>query len=430
MTKRKLIYIFFTCILLGFIVLNSKIMPVKKELTDVELVKVIGMDLGTDEKYRVEETILRVSYQNQSTGSSPSTSGSPGSSGSTKYFIVKGQTFDDTIRTFQTYVNKSMSGSHIKYFLLGEEYCKKDMTINIDFNARDYEVRLNLGIYLTKGMAAKDFIAKVVNTDYDLDEKINSMEKNNEGKNVSYKLTVIDLIGYLSKKNSSFLMPTLRIISPKGDTSDSKDSNSENKKSNSEKENNIIQSTVVEKSENSETFFDFDGYAVIKDKVLTGYLNRQESITSNILKNRKGSTNIDIYEGEDNVLSFGMIGFNTKYKFKFDGDNLNEVIINTSFESNVDEAATKENIFKIDKLKYYEDKQAEKVKLQIEDVIEKMVEYKADFLDIEEKVMMSHPYKYKKIKDKWVESLVNAKFIVNVKCNIRRTFDIITLQDK
>lgn len=418
--SNRIQVVIFILLIVGFASFNKLIMPNRKELTELELTKVIGMDRIDDGKYRVEQTIVRIKTEEAS-----SASGSKGGNSNKdkpKIFSVRGVTFSDAIRSFQTYIDKSLSGSHIKYMLLGEDFCKNDITLGIDFNARDYEVRLNANVYITKKSSARDFITKVVNNEYGLDDKLKSMEKNNEAKNVSYNTSLLQLLSMLARKDSCGLVPTLEIISPEGDTEPSNDE---------ESSQNIqdFQSPSVDKEESSETFFDFSGYAIIKERKLIGYLNREESITCNILKNNPGGTNVNIDMGDNNVISLAMLIANTGYKFIFDGDKLSEVIIDIEVKSNFEEISIPEDVLKSEKIIELQEKQSEQIKREIEKIVEKLKEYKCDFISMNDMAKIQHPYKYEKIKDKWSEELINAKFTINVKTKILRTYDVLTLND-
>lgn len=408
--------IIFIIITVFFGVFNKEIMPGRKELTKLELVKVIGMDKVNDGKYRIEETVVRVESPQQK--SSNSKSGGTSTKEKPRVFTTKAVTFSDAIRSFQTYVNKVMAGSHISCMLLGEDFCKNDLSTYLDFNIRDYEVRLNSHIYVTKNSTAKEFLNKTVNSEYSIDEKIISMEESNDGKGVSHDTSLMNVLSVLAKEDSCGLIPTLEIIYNK---------DSEQKESTEKSSNNIedFQTAIVEPDKEAETFFDFGGFAIIHKRKLAGYLDREESITTNILKNRLQGTNMNIELNKDEILSFTILDTNTKYDFKFDGDKLSEVIIKTSLKANFEEINSKNEVFCSKKIDEFENKISDQMKKEIEKIIEKIKEVKCDFINIEDSARIKHPYKYKKIKDNWVDELVNAKITIEAQTKIVRTYDVL-----
>lgn len=402
----------FAVIILSLMLWNENIMPIRREMTEIELVKTAGLDKSSDPKFKYDEVIVRPKQQATQSGGSGGSQGGGSSKETQKVFTVRCQTFSEGIRSFQTYLDKNLPGSHIKVFILGEEFCKNEMSLGMDFNARDYEVRLNIGIYIAKGSSAKDFIEKTVNGEYELSDKILSMEKNNDAKNISYKTTILDVLKILSNKEGVGLIPTLKIISPKGDKG-------------FELTGETDQPNEVNKTDNNETFFDFDGYGVIKDDKLIGYLDREQSITANLIMNRHAGMNIDIEADDGGMYSFGLIKAERSFKFNFNDDKLSEIVINVNLETNIDEVATKENDINAELIKKLEQKQSDKIKKQMEDVIQKMKEYKCDFLNLKDDFRIQHPFKYEKMKDNITDILCNTKVTVNVKTGIKSTYDIV-----
>lgn len=414
---NKIKIILLLIVIFGFTAFNIKIMPVRKELTELELIKIAGMDIIDEGKYKVEETILRVPIEEKSSGSSSGTNGGGSSSSQkAKIFSTKGVSFSDTIRTIQTYVDKTIAGSHIKALILGEDLCKGDMVTNLDFGFRDYELRLNANIYIAKNHSAKDFINKVSVNDYSIDEKIQSMEKNNEAKSVSHDTSITDLMAILANKNACGLVPTLEI------TSEAK--NDEDESDNIQK----FQTSSLDKQKGTEEYFDFGGYGVVNNRKLIGYLSRRNSITCNLMKNQLEGSNINIDLGDNNLVSFGVFTSKTGYSFNFQGDKLDEVIIKNSIKVNYEELKTQEDISSNEKTEELEEKISKQIISEIEDIIKKMKDYNCDFVGIEDFFKTKHPYKYENMRDNWTQQLLNAKFVVKCDAKILRTYDVLQIK--
>lgn len=111
--------VIFLMAVIAFALFNNHLIPSRKELVELELTEVIGMDKIEEGKYKYEQTVLRSQTQEAKSEDSESS----------KLNLImprcKGATFSDIIRTFQTYTNKTLAGSHIKFMILGEEFLKK-----------------------------------------------------------------------------------------------------------------------------------------------------------------------------------------------------------------------------------------------------------------------------------------------------------------
>lgn len=423
MTRNAINILITIMMLIGIIIFNKQIMPVRKEITELELTKVIGMDvLPNDEEYKYAQTVVRVETEEESKSNESSNSGSKTSKAKQKLFTVEGRTYSDIIRTFQTYINRSLTGSHINHILLGEDFVKQDISEGIDFNARDYEVRLNSRIYITKNSSSKDFLTNVLNDSYDIDQKLAIMEKNVESKSVSDEFTMTDLLRILVSTKSG-LIPTLEIISIE-DNNESLDTSKTNN-------NEEFSFGRIIKSENSETIFDYSGYAVIKDNKLLDYLNESESITANLLLNKAKGTNINIKEDDEKYISFGLLDYITKSSFDFESNTneLKKIKVNIEIRTNFDEIMSKENVFTIKKISELEEKQEHFIERQIYLLFNKVKEKKCDFLNIAREIKIKNPYKYKKIENNILEQIFNAEIEVNCECIIERTYDYTNLNE-
>ncbi len=418
--KRKNVELIVLILLVPiFALFNKEIMPQKKEITELELVKVIGMDKVEDDENMIEQTVLRTGEDESANSKSEGTSKTKSES-SGLVFSAKGYSFSDIIRSFQTYINRSLTGSHIKQFLIGEEFAKSNIASLIDFNARDSEVRLDTNVYITKGSSAKDFLYEVATSKYDIGKKMENMEKNDE-KNISDPTSLVELLKILSEDCSAGLIPSIGIISDKENTEYSDEI---------ETTQNIegFQYASMQKDEGSKSIFTFTGYGVIKKKTLVGYLTIPESISANILTNKKGQTNINLLYNNNDIISFTILCSSTTYEFKLDGDTIKKIIITTNMDNNFEQISTADDVFTEEKIIYLEDRLSEIVKTELTKTIEKVKEYKCDFLNIRSHYLVKHPFKYSKNKEDFLENMLNAEFEIKVNSKIKRTYDLLNIQ--
>jgi hypothetical protein len=301
---RKVVFIIF---ILSVVLWNKVVMPSKREISDLALIKVVGLDIINEGIYKVQHTNVRTDTSSSNTssfqpsgGSSSGKSSSGGSSSQSqtneiknnKLFSVKAATFSDAVRTFQTYTDKTLTGSHVLFFIIGEDFAKNGIDLGLDFNERDYEIRSNSIIYITKKSSSYDFLYKATQSTYDVDQKLASMDKNNDAKSISYKTTILDVQKILYSPDGCGLIPSIEIID------NEKNKNLQQADPSTSPNNSIIdRQTAIAVSD--DTLFDFSGYGIIRDKKLIGYLDREESLTANILTNKALGFNINIYLNND-----------------------------------------------------------------------------------------------------------------------------------
>ena len=216
--------------------------------------------------------------------------------------------------------------SHVKYVFLGENIAKEDLTSAIDFIARDEQTRINARIFIIKGAEAEYFFDNSANKDFELEERLKSMEENASLDSVVTPIDILDVIDMMVSDNSAGVIPSLKIISSEdknndqsnNQSSDNKDDNKNNSQDTSENQKNKSDnkqlgkiSSGIENSKNDqitldvrignqkENLFDYEGYAVIKNRKLVGYLSKDESIMYNMLKGKFKNTTVNVI-GEDN----------------------------------------------------------------------------------------------------------------------------------
>ncbi|MGI6778139.1 MAG: Ger(x)C family spore germination C-terminal domain-containing protein [Acetivibrionales bacterium] len=71
-----------------------------------------------------------------------------------------------------------------------------------------------------------------------------------------------------------------------------------------------------------------------------------------------------------------------------------------------------------------ESQQSEILKNEMENVLEKVVNFESDCLEICDRIRLKRPLKWHKIEDQWMQILPNIKFNIQVESNIRRTYEI------
>lgn len=383
---------------------NKSLLPMSSEIDNMEILKLSGLDYNKEDKTGKATLSFMMEKEEGGIG---------GADESKKEYqevmTYTASSFNDAVRQMQFYTDKNIAGSHVKYFLIGEETAKSNIDNALEPLAKDKEVRLSSHIYLIKSMSAESFLNEVVNSEYKLTEKLMSMEEKSSEKTIINYLTLSELLSSKLSKNSTYLVPTLQIVS-------SDDLNIKKEEENESKS---------EGGQNKEKRFDFYGYGIMKGTKLISYINQDESIIYNMLINKFENGNIDIDVGSGGMISFGINDLKTDYNFKFNNKKgLKQININVEFRSNFEEVQTTEDITTEKNISKYERIQQQKIKKQIEELITKSQKLNIDILGIGQKLKIKHPYKYKVVEKSFQNNYKNMKINVRVKANIDRTYDI------
>ena len=403
----KIIRIITVVIIILFISLSRKsIIPQRNEIDNMEILTLMGLDYNDEAPLEQKSSVSFIMEKEESNDSSSNEN-------KKEYQQVmnyKSTSFNDALRQMQFYTDKTITGSHIKYFLIGEDSAKTDIDKALDELSKDQEVRLSSHIYLVKGSSAEEFFKNMVASDYKLGDILSSIENKNTHKTIIRYLTISELLSNKLSESGIYLIPTLKLK----DTSD-----------------NITQIKNVgqEESEKLTKQLEILGYGIMKESKLVDYLDESESIIYNMLINKSEGGDLDIEDDKGDVISFNINDISSNYKFKFDKNtDLKEVEIYVKFRSNFEEVQGKENITITKNIKKYQKLQEEKVKKKVEKLIAKSQKLNLDILNIKQQLKLKHPYKFRKIKSTWEDSYNSLNITVKAESSIDRTYDIVRIR--
>ena len=398
----KIIKVITILIIVIFISLTSKsLLPMSSEIDDMEILKLTGLDYIKDEE-NDNNASLSFLIEKEEGGSDSSQKESQ--TKKQKVLTYKASSFNEAVRSMQFYTDKTMAGSHVKYFLIGEETAKNDIDKVLDILSKDQEVRLSSNIYIIKDMTAQEFLNQAINSEYKLSDMLDNIEKNSGQKTIAKYITISEILSSKLSETEIYLVPTLEFTS------------------------NIEKITETEGGEEETDEltkqFEFYGYAVMKDNKLIDFLDDKEAIIYNMLINESKGGNVDVENEKGDIVSFGINDITTGYSFRFDDkNNLKQVDISLKYRSNFEEVLSKEDITDIKVLEKYKKMQEDKVKKQAEELIKKSQELNLDIFGIGEKLNVKHPYKYRKIKENFRKNYGSLNIKVKAEADIERTYD-------
>lgn len=400
--RTKIILIIVIAGLVIVALFNTKLMPLRREISDMEIILIAGLDKVGDE--------YMITFIKRNQSSNPSEGDGEQTSTGSQVISMTADSYSVALRQLQTTTDKFTTASHIKYYIVGEETLKTDFVHITDAIARGYQTRLNSKIYMAKGMTAKEFLEKASKLEFKVEEKLRNMENSFWEKSSSVDTDILDF-GHISFSDTGEgLIDTLEFYA----TAD------ENKKDN-------MESSVGGKEEQTKDkiSFGFGPAAIITDCKLSGFLTKEQTKIANYLLN-EDNVNVSTVYYKENFVVFRIEQLKSKINFGFDeNDVLNEIIIDVTFKANYEETNATVPIFTENMIEYFEKELNNKIVKEINEIIELEKEKNIDFLYIREKLELMHPYKYQKNKEKFIEYLKNSKITINSKGRIQTTYDIV-----
>jgi spore germination protein KC len=375
---------------------KKRILPQRREIDDLQLVQVIGIDKSPDD---ADDCIVTIASKNLEAGGGQGSSGSMGgNAGSNKakalVLTSKGKTMFDAARKIQTHSNKTIFWGHSEYYLIGEDVARENIAKYIDFFTRDHELRIESKIYIVKGSTAKDLIEQFNQTDFYILDKLDSLGQSFMFLSNSKEMKIHELMQFLDIHHASARVPCIYLI----------DRDSGNGK----------------QVKDIESY----GYAIFSNLKLVGFIGTDISRGINIITNTVGSSIVAVKGLEDQDVSLEIIDSNTEVIPFFNGNDLESITLKTKVTSNIGELQSQVDFTHESTISHLEFQQSEILKNEMKRALEKVMEYQSDCLEICDGIRLKRPLKWHKIEDKWMEILPNLKFDIQVESKIQRTYEM------
>lgn len=374
---------------------KSNFLPKPKEINDLQLVQVIGVDLDEDDPGQIRVTIASKNLE-VATGHEGGDSGS-GSVKSGKKALIQtasGTTIFDAVRNIQTHSNKTLFWSHTDYYLVGEEAAKKDLIAFLDFFTRDHELRIEAKVLIVKGSTAKELIEQVNLSDFFIVDVLENLERSIDLLSISEEMKISQLMRFVDIHHSSARAPSIELVHH---SAESRESRSE---------------------------IDLSGYAIIKDLKLVGFIDRSIARGVNLITNNVESSIVNVTDLTGGKVSLEIIQSKTKVIPYFSKETLKEITIKVKVKSSLGEVQSNHKINRKQEIEFMEAQQSEILKQEMEKALRTVLAYGADCLNICDRIRLSRPLKWKKIEDNWLEIMRNVQYNIIVESKIERTYQI------
>jgi len=379
--------------------INKERIPVPEELRTFDFIITSGIDIDLNNNNNENFSISYISREHsEDKDDSPNTK--------KNIFNIKSNTLSNTFDKLHSLTNKSINDSHLEYVLIGEETAKENLDYFIDYYSRSASVRLSVKAFITKDMTSEDFIKKIMTSEIDADARLHGLVNDKSQLSSLTKKNLREVMQIFYSKDRTGLIPVLSV----------KESPIENP------ENSKILEILENSEKHGENYtFEFYGLGIIKDGKLKDYLPRSLVRSYLILTKTLKTTDIEITDENGDMFVFTIKNSSSKISFDFDEhDKPEKIIFDINIETEFDETTSRSNINDLIKLNEF---QSEKIKSEIEEIIEISKKTDADFLEIGEKLSVRHPYKWHFTEKEWHDIFKDIDYEINVNAKTKRYYN-------
>ena len=342
MVKRKRYTWFFILVVLAVFYISFMYME-RTEISDIDILLVVGID-KVDNEYRVS------GLYNKNGGVDKASDGA-------KIIEGRGRSFYEAYNDLEQKNLKNVSIAHTTFYIFGEGAAREGMSQCLDFIEREQTVKTNALIYLYEGESVNELMKKSVKQKNQLNEDLNGISQKQMDQLKVVDNTVNEVTEFLERDNYNIFIPYLTM-------------------------------------DDDQIYI--NGYGVIKDDELVTFLDRNNSITLDFIRNRVRTYPIYLENQVGLQITDSQVSSNVKIV-----NGAIKVIMNVLFESDVKEVTSTDHVFESYYMNQLEKQQNQYMKDQIENLIDVAKEYQLDITNSSEKIRNTYINDWETISSHW-----------------------------
>jgi spore germination protein KC len=371
----------------------------KKELGDISIVTIIGID-------RVDDATLKVSILAVTPSGNPQITTSEQSNvwlGS-----ATGKNVSDAVRNLNSTANKKLVWFHVKYIFISAMCAKKNMGGIIDYLCRGREIRFSSRLLITEG-AALDMLHVPSDVEKDLSEEMIASAENAEEWSNAYLPDFKELASNISEKDTDSIIGKIWYYNtPENTYSVSRQE--------SRKEYWLDRALSV---------VTIEGSSVLKGDRFVGFLSQKETRGCLWIMNRvkEGSIAVSKNNGKDN-LAVDIIRSSCKVSPEIIG---NKICMKISLQVGAGLNETSINFDSLNEkdVKKFESLIEEELKSEMKAGLEKtLIDYDTDVCGFKNYIKRKYPAKWKNIEKEWYDKLPEVEVSYKVDVTLQRFGDM------
>jgi len=313
------------------------------------------------------------------------------------FFIYtgKGKTLQEAYRSITVSSSKFLYSHHLQLLLISENVAKEKLSEVIDFYLRNPAIRTEFNVIIYKSDNPLDIITPI--SDISSSSIMDTMNTNMKYMGTTRLITFNELVdGYLNNREQ-LVLPVIDVV---------------NSEEEGEKIENV-ESSIVKES------YKLENLAIFKDNLLIGYLNKDEALTYNYLKNNIKNTVLSYQCEKDRYITLEIIDSKADIKSKN-----GKIEIRLELLGNINESNCRIDLSKVDNLEKMQKEITsdfnKKIEINIKNLIKK---YDSDIFGFLDMIYKNDYKNYKKIRDdkdylSKLDISVNSKVIIKSSGNL------------
>ncbi len=345
-----------------------------RETEHLQLVHTLGVDSSEDGGVTVSVSSMK-----------------PPQSSSGGIISRSGESIIKAMSSLQSYSSdQQLYYSHAEYVLMGEDYASSSAHKLFDFIARDTQLRLGIYLFVVKGSSARELITGPGEESYEISKTLSSVRRDTEAQGNSHVFTARETLRSLSDYGAA-LICTLS-------------------SQNTEDSVFLLEPGLTAVA---------DGYGVLKDGLLVGYIGPDVAQAANLVTGNMGTAGVSFPDGRGGRLNMEYEGGGTKISPRWGSDgSLESIEVKAKLKANLAEPDSDvERITDKELLSTLEDALSRDMEEKLRELVGFSQGLDADFLGIHGYLRQSDAAKTAALGEDWLKK---AKF--DIKCETKISY--------
>ncbi len=303
-----------------------------------------------------------------------------------------GESIPAAMSSLQKYsADQQLYYSHAEYVLMGEDYARNSADALFDYIARDNQLRLGLYLFVVKKGEAKELVTGPGEESYEISKTLSSIHRDTEAQGSSHVFTARETLRNMSEHRAA-LICALR-------------------SRNTEDVVFLLEPGITAVAE---------GYGILKDGRLVGFVESDISQAANLVMGNLGSAGLSLPDGRGGRLSLEYEGGSTKIKPQWASDgSLAAIDVEAKLTANLAEPDTDmEHVTDKALLSKLEEALGRDMESRLGKLFELCREHNADFLGLMGHLRADNGEKAAALSEDWLEKV---QFKVSCKAEISYT---------
>lgn len=368
---------------------TSRLLPMRREISDLRLVQVVGIDKPEALSGYHSITIASKKMTDQGSGSGQSAGGNK-----SLVDTAEGRTLFEAARNIQTHSDKTIFWGHVDYYLIGEDAARDNISKYIDFFARDNEYHIDAKVYIVKGMTAKSLIEQFNKSDFYIVDKLDNMKELVKLLSLSESMKLSELMRYIDMHSGSARVPCIELVQREGSSGQA----------------------VVD--------IETSGYAILKDLKLVSFIDGKISRGVNLITNKVGTSIVVVKDLKGKDASLEITSGKTEVIPRFAGTELEEVTLKVKIKCNLGEVQSQQRTFYDKNFKHMEAQLNETLENEMQLVLDQVLKTESDCLDICDAIRLKTPIQWHRIESQWMQVMTRVRYRVKVESVIERSYEL------